>query len=364
MYCIYCGGKIKKEDNYCEHCGKKVKKEIFSLSTHVKIFLGGIFIVLLLSIGIGKIIQIANSPEYQVIRFVKSFEQENAKKIFRDLGLSNSEFMNEKTFFQTFENENIVHIQKLKQVSCETKDNISDCNILYETKEKKELQETIYLTKKDQKWTIENTKFKTVKNWKLYLPNNASAKLNNVDLAPYKQETCDKDGFDCYQVEEIFKGNYILNMNWNEMDLETNVKINETNTYTLNTKDLTENRKQEILKMIQSITEKLYRGVIEKKSKEDLNLQDPLTKTYEKLQKEIKQDLNDFQIQQLDFMDITLDQNGLFQVQVKMNYTYQITKNDQNHSGKSSDIFTATISKDMKEVQSMSSLVTFFSTKY
>lgn len=383
MYCENCGKKIDTDSNYCEHCGIKLVKESTTKKENKILLIIGLLIIF------GAIfiweLKYFNSPNNAINSYLKNWTNQNYDIIKETLKLEESKFTTNEMFQKVFQNKEEFSIKEFHVEECKYNKSkkSATCNISYKTaKNGLSYQKTYNLTREDQNrllifanWKIENESFKTINNWILYIPADATAKLENIDLAEYRTPEKDKQGFDAYQIPQIFEGTYHLSLKMNTgMNLEKAINITKKEyTYQFNIQDVSLEFQESVKLLGTNLIETIYNGIANKKNIEELETTydlTPITETYKTLQKELeKASLTSLKVKEMKVSGIDMSDDGKVFITYQMNYEYDIkyTKNEKEltHHGESNDTFYVTVKNiELKEIEKLDSLVTYFSKKY
>ncbi len=395
LYCEQCGKKIDDDSKYCEFCGCKIKKEDSNNLTlkerrknEHKNETKYLFLLLLFSI-FGYIfyqeLKYFNSPENAINHYLKDWKNKNYDSILNTLNIENEEFTSIEQFKNAFNEKHEFEISDYQISHCETvEEENAICYITYQT-EKNDIQyEKKYKLIKNAtnrlwiftNWSIQNEEYLPLEEWHLYLPKDSIGKINNIDLLPYRSKEKDKTGYDCYVIPKIFKGTYELSIQLNNgMTVKNKVKIkNQKYSYQFSINDITEEFQAEIKKMGTEIIHTLYNGVVRQQKWEDLTSSydiQKIKKNYETLKTEITKEINlkHFQIVEMKVIGLEINEEGKLYLSFQMNYDYTIEYQEgdkiKNHQGNSNDTFYLTMKNiDLKEVEKIDSLVSYFSKKY
>ncbi len=391
MYCEECGKKIDLDSKFCENCGTEVKRKQKKILMTTKHPLETKILITLIIISIFGFIfyqelKYFNSPENAINSYLKDCKNQNYDRILENLNISNSEFTSKEMLQKRHINKEEVKINDFKIIGCnyEGDKKTAKCEITYTTDKNSINSTKIYqLKRKESKrlllfadWEIENQDIEIINDWTLYLPKDASAQLEQIKLDQYRDEQKDKTGYDAYIIPSIFKGNYNLDLKTqNGITLNTIIKVNSSSyTYQFNLKDISEDMKSSLKNLAIETINTFYEGVINNRKKEDLKCNYDIEKilnTYDELKEDIESDikLKKFEIKNLKITDLNMNEEGNLFVTYQMSYQYEFDYNDKNttknHKGESNDTFYITIKNtDLKEIEKIDSLVSYFSKKY
>lgn len=390
MYCEHCGKKIDEDSKFCEFCGTKLtkeepKKEKFQKEKNPNET--KILIVIMLIAIFGFIfyqeLKYFNSPENAINSFLKDYKNKNYDSILENLNIESTPFTNAE-ILKTI-NKDLLNINDFKIIECKSDNSdTAKCEISYRTnKNGMDSSKTYRLRKKEEKrlgifteWIIENQDIEIQNDWVLFLPKDSTGALEGINLFDYRSIENDKNGYDAYKIPIIFKGNYNLEMTTNSgITLKSTVKVNGSNyTYQFNLKDISDEMRNSIKNLGSETIETFYQGIISKKKKEELESNYDISKIlsdYETLKAEIESDitLKEFKIIEIKITGLELKEDGKLFITYQMNYQYTFDYNSKegtkSHSGESNDTFYITTKNtDLKEIEEIDSLVSYFSKKY
>lgn len=388
MYCEDCGKKIDCDSVYCEYCGHKVgEEEIYHPKKRSKE--NKILWIVLLFVCFGFLffweLKYFNSAENAMQNYLKNWETKNYDVILTKLQIDKNEFISVDTFQKAFEKEPEFQLTDFQVTNCTYQNNGKSaiCYVSYQTSKNGPYVETVFQLERKAKnrmllfadWTIQDTKFSTIKDWKLYLPSDSQGSIMGINLEEYRYPNDDKTGYDCYRIPEIFAGNYSLQMTLkNGMEISKEIMVsNRDYTYQFHVQDISDDFKGQLEGLGTSIIETIYQGISSKTPFEDLKSSydiSELSKSYETLLEETKEsDLTNFKVMEMNITGIELNEEGKLYLSYQMSYEYDLVylkdEKEVKHHGKSNDTFYVTISSlELKEIEKIDSLVTYFSKKY
>lgn len=391
MFCEYCGKKIDYDSKFCEHCGNAIlNDETKQIKTHKNPNETKILLVIILICVFGFIfyqeLKYFNSPESAMNNYLKDYKDLNYDSILESLNIELNDFISPEFLKKRALNDGDAKINDFKVLGCSynSSDSSAKCEVTYTT-EKNGISttKTYKLKRKEQKrlflfadWIVENQDIEMLQNWMLYLPKDSKGTLEDISLESYRDEENDKTGYDAYLIPNIFKGKYNLFITTNTgLTLSTVVKVSSSSyTYHFTLKDISEDLKVEIQNIGKEIIDIFYQGIILNQVKGELVSNYEIQKildSYEVLKKEIQTDitLKKFQVEHIKITNLDMDENGKILVTYQMQYHYEFQYKDKNevktHEGKSNDTFYVTIKNtDLKEIEKIDSLVSYFSKKY
>ena len=393
LYCEHCGKKIDEDSIFCTYCGEKVKKEEKKpqkteerkKKTEPKILLM-IILILLFGFIFYHELTYFNSAENAIHQYLKDWKNKNYDSILNTLNIESTDFTSKTMLIKSLKEKKELQMFDYQIHSCdyETDKKEAKCYITYQTESNGITYEKVYQLERQEKnrlwifaeWKVKNKEIEILEDWTIYLPKDSIAELEQVDLTPYRNIEKDKDGFEAYTIDKIFKGNYELNLKLNTgMILNSHIKIkNSEYNYQFNMQDISEEYKNEIKKIGEELISEIYTGIIEKKEFKDLSSNydiDPIKSNYEKVKKEIEQEitLTKFSLNEIKVTNVKIEENGNLICTYQMNYqyTFQYKKEgkDLEHTGESNDTFYITMKDaNLSEIEKIESLVTYFSKKY
>lgn len=387
MYCEFCGKKIDLDAKYCEHCGKQIKTaKIYSFKKNqneTKILIT-IVLIALFSFLFYQELKYFNSPENAINHYLRNLKNQNLESILNTFNMETNEFTS--TSFLKRKSETNENLKSYNILECnyENDKKSAICSVNYTTtKNGISKTKTYRLKKKEEKrfllftnWIIENQDIELLEEWTLYLPTSSKGKLEGIDLEKYRDNAKTKDGYDAYTIHPIIKGEYNLTLTTdNGISLNTTININTKEyTYQFTIKDISKEMETQILTIGKELINTFYQGIINHQKREEIKssyeISEILTE-YENLKKEIEKNitLKKFDVTEIKINNLKMDTEGKIIVTFQMNYSYQfeyfIDKEKKTHEGNSNDIFYLTFKNtELKEIEKIDSLVSYFSKRY
>lgn len=383
MYCEHCGKKIDLDSNFCEHCGEKVnpKKEKFIITREHKILLsilifGGFVFLFLWEL------KYFNSPTNAINTYLKNWSNKNYDSILENLNMENTKFINQQ-IFEEITKDNI-NYNKYKIDSCHYQNNKENaiCNIIFESTKDSTTREKSFTLEREKNnrlgifanWKIKENDIKIITNFKLYLPEESTAVLINQELNDYYNADLDKNGYQCYIIPQIIQGKYPLKVKMkNGMVIDKEININKPEyTYQFNVQDTSAEFQNELKVLGTSVIETIYQGAVNKTKFEDLNSTYNLSKikeNYTQLTNDLANtNLTELKVKEIKISKIKINNEGKIEITYQMRYNYKIKyqKNgkEETYEGSSNDSFTMKVKNmELQEIESIESLVTYFSKK-
>lgn len=388
MYCEHCGKKIDNDSIFCEHCGKKVEEKTKKISekpsTENKILLAILIFIMFGFLFIWEL-KYFNSPGNAINNYLKKWSNKDYTAILEDLKIENTKFTNDKILASVLKENEEFNIEDFQLSSCEYQNSKKRaiCHVSIENSKSGLTKEKSYYLERDEKnrlgifasWKVSENNIKIIDNWRLYIPKKATATLMGEEIKEYQLSESEKSGYDCYEIPNLIQGKYQLNIKMeNGMTLDKEVNINKKEyTYQFSIQDLSNEFQTKIINMGTSVIETIYNGSIQKQKLEDLKSNydfSKIKKEYENLSKEITNtSLVEFKVSEMKMSDIAMNENGNITITFQMNYTYRLEYQENGkettHNGESADTFYITMKNiDLKEIEKIDSLVTYFSKKY
>jgi predicted nucleic acid-binding Zn ribbon protein len=387
MYCEFCGKKLDPDAKFCEYCGKEVvNHHIHSKKKNPNEtkWLLTLIIICLFGFLFYQELRYFNSPENTLNHYLKNIKNQNYDNILSEFNIETNDFISNEIIKRKKNETPLIEKFKVEECTYEKESQYAKCKVKYTTtKNHLNTTKTYFLKKKENKrlllftdWIIENQDLELIDNFTLYLPKDATGTLEGINLEAYRKFDSDKDGFDAYEIPFMIKGEYNLFLTMmNGLSLTSQIKINSnTYTYLFNLKDISNEMKEKITNIGKEIVEVFYKGIINKKKKEELTSNydiNSILPDYELLKKEIEKKiiLKNFEIMDIRIINLDMNDKGNILITYQMNYQYEfdysLNEDKKNHKGNSNDIFYITIQNtELNNIEAINSLVSYFSKKY
>lgn len=378
MYCEHCGKKIDIDSRFCEYCGARVKdiqnendvKHVSKESKTVFFFVLFIGFILLFLFEL----RYFNSPNNAMQNYLKAWENENYDVILDSLMMEESKFITKDVFLSVFENAKEKDLKKFQVSTCDYENNKREatCSVSFVLKNGNSYEKMYHLKKEENhkmilftNWKVENDDIEVIQDFLLYLPNATKGTLMNEPLEEYRYVDGDKSGYDCYKIPSLLKANYRLEVDMMGTTIQKDIFIKRKEyTFAFDNHDLTEESKKKLLLLGKDIVTSFYNSAIgQAESVESSDYNFSLTdEIYQKFKHDIASSgLTKFEVNEIKVMHISMKEDGKVVISFQMNYGYTL---NNNKKGTSNDTFSITFQNiDLKIIESIDSLVTYFSRK-
>ncbi len=348
MYCRNCGTRLENDDLFCSQCGEKIKKQngIYFNSLKKKIkkekksltIIFFILIILLVGININKYFF---SEESVIIKYIKSYVNNDYNKVVMLSGISEDDFINKHNIQEKYGDK---HNNKIiiKNITSNTNKGEHTRTITYLLNGYNN-STNVTIKSSGKKFFLFNnyvvtSNNLTANNVYFIVPSDAKLTVDNVVLSK-KYIFSSKDGTTTYKVEKLLKKNVKITLQLKNGLVLTDVKsvfnneeINYTElNYNLDNQNIIKNiSKEAIDKIITSaIRDSDYSNIKESNLfSDDLKNNSVFEDGYSKIKDRYRDSIKEFSINSVEIKNIKLDSSNNISVNINVKYSYKDKNND------------------------------------
>lgn len=364
MFCSECGTKNEEGSMFCSNCGNKfeveetkqkntVKKETKPMSKKNKIICVVVLVVAVV-LGVGyKVLDDKTSPKTIANDYIKARINNNTDKLYSYLNIDGDKtFISKKIFKEVMKDSNTStsKIENYKITDVEKKDLSAVVKFTYTVKgSSSEKTASVNLVKgKDKKyflfddWKIGDlsTEDAILKDFKVKVLKGSKVTYAGIEVKDkyLSKEDSDKT-YDVYVLPQVFKSKTKVSVELpSGMKIENDITpstYRNSYTPTISESSLSEDAKKEIISSFKTILTDLYNDGIEGKKFADVESKykvdgvklDDLKKSYDEFVENLAKATNklkSFKITDATLSSISLNEDGYYNVRVKVTFDYTI----------------------------------------
>ena len=346
MKCLKCGKKINEYDKYCEHCGFKQSKQInikeiiekykskISKKVIKKIIV--FIVVLLVFISLFKIVSYLNSPIYIAKKYFKAIINNDIESIYESFEIEEDIFVNQALLEEKIDSLDNVNYYDIKNVVINNSSAFVEFEYTTKNNSNKKIA-VVALEKNINKkyfifddWYINSSKVSH--NVKISVPTSSKVTLDSKDVSNYINKKESNEYYDVYIIDDIIKGQYDINVTFNNQEVNSTIDISSDTSYILNDFDLNDETKNEMEEVGLNTLNTLYSSLIQNKIYSDVFSNNNFKTIYNNLKRNINNsslifsnlNVTEFEITNTSYYNGNIIAIGIADIRYSYNYNDEV----------------------------------------
>ena len=366
MRCSNCNKLILVKTKYCPKCGKEITntkpKKNLNLNLNKKIIISVLILLVILLLLIAIILKEKYSVKNIGVRYFECIIEQDGKKCYKDLDFKKNDFTTMKAFnkvLKSYKLDDVINYT-IQDFNYSENEKEAVITISYITKKSKKHQiKDIHLTKKGKKaliyneWKI-NTKDIISKDSRIYIPKKYKAKLEGKKI-PKKYLEKSNDKYNIYKIDEMFIGEYKIDIKQKNIDLESIILVQKNNSSSyINNPSLPKEISNHISKELVSQLEILYQNAIKSNDFNDFKKSINYTKNtkVKKIYSDLLKTTGDYygqlkkySVKNYNILNVKVNDNNIEMI-LQVNYDYKVNSEGKVKEKNKSDEIKFIIEKD------------------